>query len=169
MNSQTFLTQEGRRTSNWMEDIMKTPRVLGTRTSPQLPRDEESKASPVLLTAASLGARGGRDLRRDSYTDGVPSAKVLPEYADSFPFIKRSAALISTGREIRPLPFRSTSRPRCDEPVDGAMQSDFTWETGNESNPRIWGRHRTHQCSGNDCGSGDGSAPSSVPPHWDWS
>lgn len=88
-----------------MEDITETPRVLGTRSSPQLPHDEESKVSPLLLTAASLGAQGGRDLSRDSYTDGIPSAKVLPKSADAFSVIKGSAALISTGRETQPLPF----------------------------------------------------------------
>lgn len=88
-----------------MEDIMKTPNVLGTRITPQLPHDEESKRSPLLLTAATLGEKRGRDVRRDSYTDSILCAKVLPKYADTLSFIKQSSALINKGREIQPRPL----------------------------------------------------------------
>lgn len=91
-----------------------------------MPHDEESKGRPLLLTAASLEEQEGSDLRRDSYTDSILCAKVLPKYADTFSLIKRSAPLIDTGRGIQLHPFWNTSRPQCDEQGDGAMQFDAT-------------------------------------------
>ena len=39
-----------------LEDVKKNPNVLGTRTTPASPHDEESKGSPLLWTAAASGA-----------------------------------------------------------------------------------------------------------------
>lgn len=82
-----------------------------TRTTPASLHDEESKGSPLLWTTASPGARGGRDLRRDNYTDNILCVKVLQKYADTFSYIKRSAALINMSHKIQPLPFRNIPRP----------------------------------------------------------
>lgn len=82
-----------------LKDVMKNP-ILGTKTTPVSPHDKEGKESPLLQTAASPGAREGRDLRRGNYTDSILRAKVLQKYADTFSYIKRSATLINTGRKI---------------------------------------------------------------------
>lgn len=87
--------------------------------------------------AASLRAQGGRDLRRDSYTDSILWAKVLPKYADTFSFIKEAPGWLTGAEKSSPI---LSGTPRGHDVRSKGNAVWLTWETGNESSPRIWGR-----------------------------
>ena len=65
------------------------------------------KAREVLCCGPQLPQEheGVGIMRRDNYTDSILYAKALQKYADTFSYIKRSTALINTGRKIQSLSF----------------------------------------------------------------
>lgn len=121
--------------------------------------------------AASLRAQGGRDLRRDSYTDSILWAKVLPKYADTFSFIKEAPGWLTGAEKSSPI-LSGTPRGH-DVRSKGVGQCSLThlrdreWEQPTDLGQGWQSQPSTHQFSGNSCSSEHGSAPSS--PNWDWS